>query len=329
MRDIKEYFEILGFEPAASIEEVREAYIDLVKVWHPDRFSDDPKLQSKAQAKLKEINEAYQQILDFRNNLNSYQKATEAEEQRHDSQTEETVQSKTQRSESAGSRNDASSSEPPPSNAKSNGTPSGIVDKSYSPPRWIVISFAVIALGLAKDVGGLKAAMLSVAGMALYYVILKAINRTNFTKPRKKIFTWVNIVACWLIAILLALIIKEHHNSIEAGAYYQRGRDFVIATEYSKAFDEFNKAIKLKNDFAEAYSGRACTYISLDKYQQAISDCDKAIKLKPNFAAAYYYRGYAYSSLGNDQQADEDHKIAARLGDKASQDWLTKKGIAW
>lgn len=52
MEDINRYFEIFGLKPGASLDEVKEAYKDLVKVWHPDRFAHDPKLQQKAQEKL-------------------------------------------------------------------------------------------------------------------------------------------------------------------------------------------------------------------------------------------------------------------------------------
>lgn len=55
-------YEILGIHPDASADEIRSAYRDLAKVWHPDRFAHDPRLQAKAQEKLKEINEAYQNL---------------------------------------------------------------------------------------------------------------------------------------------------------------------------------------------------------------------------------------------------------------------------
>lgn len=62
---------ILGVSSTASREEIDQAYKDLVKVWHPDRFMHDPKLQSKAQEKLKEINLAYKFLKKSESNFES------------------------------------------------------------------------------------------------------------------------------------------------------------------------------------------------------------------------------------------------------------------
>jgi hypothetical protein len=58
--ELSKYYELLGVAPGASGRVLKDAYRDLAKVWHPDRFSHDPRLQQKAQDKLKEINEAYE-----------------------------------------------------------------------------------------------------------------------------------------------------------------------------------------------------------------------------------------------------------------------------
>jgi hypothetical protein len=56
-------YELLGVKPGVSNRELKAAHRDLTKVWHPDRFLHDPRLQQKAQEKLKEINEAYELLL--------------------------------------------------------------------------------------------------------------------------------------------------------------------------------------------------------------------------------------------------------------------------
>ncbi len=53
---------MLGLKPGASQEELAQAYRDLANVWHPDRFVGNPRLQKKAEEKLKEINAAYEYI---------------------------------------------------------------------------------------------------------------------------------------------------------------------------------------------------------------------------------------------------------------------------
>ena len=60
--DLSECYRILDVESGASLEEVKRSYRELVKVWHPDRFTHEPKLQQKAQEKLKQINLAYEMI---------------------------------------------------------------------------------------------------------------------------------------------------------------------------------------------------------------------------------------------------------------------------
>jgi hypothetical protein len=60
--ELDKYYELLGVRPGASAQEMKTAHRDLAKVWHPDRFAHDPRLQQKAQEKLKEINEAYDQL---------------------------------------------------------------------------------------------------------------------------------------------------------------------------------------------------------------------------------------------------------------------------
>lgn len=66
-RSSTDWLQILGVSSEATPDEIRRAYLDLVEVWHPDRFQDE-RLRSKAQEKLKEINDAYDHLKGYRPN---------------------------------------------------------------------------------------------------------------------------------------------------------------------------------------------------------------------------------------------------------------------
>ena len=59
--EIHRCFEILELRKNASIQDVRQAYKDLVNIWHPDRVGDNSRLKKKAEEKLKDINIAYEE----------------------------------------------------------------------------------------------------------------------------------------------------------------------------------------------------------------------------------------------------------------------------
>jgi len=54
-------YQILGIPESASDEEVKKAYRDLARKYHPDNYHDNP-LADLAQEKMKDINAAYEQI---------------------------------------------------------------------------------------------------------------------------------------------------------------------------------------------------------------------------------------------------------------------------
>ena len=58
-------YEVLGVSPDASEEEIKEAYRELVKKYHPDKYIDNP-LADLAEEKLREVNEAYDEIMNNR-----------------------------------------------------------------------------------------------------------------------------------------------------------------------------------------------------------------------------------------------------------------------
>ena len=66
-----------------------------------------------------------------------------------------------------------------------------------------------------------------------------------------------------------------------------------------KAITDYDIAIKLKPDYAEAYTWRGTAYNRKSEFDKAISDTNKTIELKPNYAEAYYIRGFTYGMRGD------------------------------
>jgi len=67
---MRRYFKILDVPHTANFEEVRKAYKDQVKKWHPDRFpQSDEEIQKKATDLFKSITHAYQKLEDHFKNI--------------------------------------------------------------------------------------------------------------------------------------------------------------------------------------------------------------------------------------------------------------------
>lgn len=59
---MKDAYEVLGISRGATDDEVKEAYRQLARKYHPDNYGDNP-LSDLAKEKMQEINEAYDAII--------------------------------------------------------------------------------------------------------------------------------------------------------------------------------------------------------------------------------------------------------------------------
>ena len=65
MKEILQCYALLGITHTATPEEVKKAYRNQAKIWHPDRYTNNPVQKAKAEVEIKKINQAYATIKAF------------------------------------------------------------------------------------------------------------------------------------------------------------------------------------------------------------------------------------------------------------------------
>jgi tetratricopeptide (TPR) repeat protein len=82
---------------------------------------------------------------------------------------------------------------------------------------------------------------------------------------------------------------------------------------FDPALADYDAAIRLRPDYAEAYVNRGVVHYDKGDYDRAIADNDAAIRLKPDFAEAFNNRSLAWYKKGDYARAQADFDRTIKL----------------
>jgi predicted O-linked N-acetylglucosamine transferase (SPINDLY family) len=93
--------------------------------------------------------------------------------------------------------------------------------------------------------------------------------------------------------------------------YNNRGSALLALERHREALENYDEAIRLNPEFADAYCNRGNALQRLKQYAAAVENYDKSILLKPNNADALYNRGNVLQALKQYKAALESYDQAA------------------
>ena len=113
-------------------------------------------------------------------------------------------------------------------------------------------------------------------------------------------------------------------NPESAEAYYNRGTTKDLLGRHEEALEDYNEAIRINPESAEAYYNRGTTKDVLGRHEEALEDYNEATRVNPQFAQAYYNRGNAKDALGRHEEALEDYDEAIRINSQYAQAYCNR-----
>ena len=139
-----------------------------------------------------------------------------------------------------------------------------------------------------------------------------------------QIFTEMKKLALIFTAIC-ALFLTSCENPAKSRIYTEEGSKLLLRySEYKKAEETLTQAIKYDKNNFEAYYYRGCARVNAMKYEEAVADFEKAVELKPDYADAYFNMGKTYFLMNNEDKACECYKLAEKYGRPNLEDYLRR-----
>lgn len=107
----------------------------------------------------------------------------------------------------------------------------------------------------------------------------------------------------------------EYEQAIEIEPDFAEAHNALalILDSRDEAIMELEKAIEIQPDYAEAYSNLARFHLSQGKVDEAIANCQKALEILPGLAKAHFVLGDAYQQKGMLDEAIKEYQTVIEI----------------
>lgn len=138
---------------------------------------------------------------------------------------------------------------------------------------------------------------------------------------------------CIAVLLVVALLTGNNLAGCASSAddtaewHVKQGNESFNQGHFDEAIKNYDEAIRLNPEFADAYYFRGIAYFDFGQFKRAIQDLDEVIRLVPNHAWAYCDRGLAYQMLDKKAEAIADFEKCLTLTNDAQLTEIIKKQI--
>ncbi len=126
------------------------------------------------------------------------------------------------------------------------------------------------------------------------------------------------------LGLLILLFQACAPNPQKSQQHLEEGIQLLYKSKFKNAVHELNKAIEFNNTSHEAYFYRASAYFNLKDVEKAKLDYQKAIELKPDYADACFNLGRIYDFEKNYDMACYYYRLAYESGKPNIGDYIRR-----
>jgi len=127
-----------------------------------------------------------------------------------------------------------------------------------------------------------------------------------------------------ILVIVLSIVLSSCSSNVEKSRIaFDKGMEIMFnSSRFEEAEEQFTLAIKYDPNSYEAYYYRGCAKYNRGLYQKAIGDFEKALEIRPNYADAEFSLGDIYYLLNDRDKACYYYKAAKRDGRQNMDDYV-------